>query len=70
MKSLDLVLAKYNSDPIFRRWLRLGQWFVNRYIKKPWPELFYEEDTQKAIEMISQYLIDHQYVDDLPPEVR
>ena len=49
--------------------LRLGQQFVNLYIKEPWPELFYEEDNYKAIEMISQWLKDNQYWEKEPPRV-
>lgn len=33
---------------------RFGQFYYNRYIHdgQPWPELFYETDNAKAIEMI------------------
>jgi hypothetical protein len=45
---------------------RLGQFFVNRYYKNPWPELFYEVDEHKAELMIKDYLLDVQWVEDLP----
>lgn len=37
--------------------LRLGQHFCNEYIKCPWPELYYCEDTEKSISMIVEYLV-------------
>ena len=35
---------------------RFGQFYYNRYIHdgKPWPELFYETDAAKCIEMICE----------------
>jgi hypothetical protein len=55
----------------FHKWnigadLRLGQHFVNLYIKKPWPELYHERDDAKAQEMIYQYLVDHRYYPNMP----
>jgi hypothetical protein len=49
--------------------LRLGQFFVSRYIKSTWPELFYETDNFKAMQTINQWLTDHHYVDELPQPV-
>lgn len=46
---------------------RLGQRFVNIFIKKPWPELFHETSERKALETINQWLTHHQYYDMLPP---
>lgn len=46
--------------------LRYGQFFVGRFIKKPWPELFYETDNIKASIMINKWLKDNQYTDKLP----
>lgn len=48
---------------------RLGQAFVNQFIRHPWPELFYEEDEQKALNMIKQWLQNHCYFDTMPPQV-
>lgn len=45
---------------------RLGQRFVNFYHCGNWPELFYMVDDGKAIPMIEQWLIDNQYIDELP----
>jgi len=49
---------------------RLGQRFVNMFIRGPWPELFYERDDVKAGEMILSWLNDHQYEEDLPHYAR
>lgn len=48
--------------------LRLGQRFVNMYIKNTWSELFYADD-EKASYLIAQWLNDHQYYDELPQEL-
>lgn len=45
---------------------RLGQRFVNRYIKSSWSELFYEENEQVARILIASWLADHQYLSSLP----
>lgn len=62
------------SDQIYEEWNslkprqeRLGQYFINRYINKSWPELFYEEDTQKAYETIHHWLEDNHYWYSPPP---
>ena len=60
-KLLEQHGAKKDADH-----LRLGQRFVNTYIKGSWPELYYEADDAKAAEMIEQWLHDHQYNDHLP----
>lgn len=41
--------------------LRLGQRFVNNYIKHVWPELYYMEDDAKAEGIIIQWMNDHSY---------
>ena len=46
---------------------RYGQFFVNRFISTSWPELFYTEDREEAQGMIMQWLVDHSYMDCLPP---
>lgn len=51
-------------------YLRLGQFFVNQFIKESWPGLYYMNDRDKEREMITQWLIDHQYFYSLPPLVR
>lgn len=40
--------------------LRLGQRFVSMFIKKEWPDLFYEEDDNKSLQMIRDYMEDIQ----------
>jgi len=46
--------------------LRLGQRFVNRYIKEPWPELFHERNDRVAAAVIDKWLTDHHYIHELP----
>jgi hypothetical protein len=47
--------------------LRLGQHFCNLFIKSPWPELYNEEDLARSTSLITQWLEDNQYYDELPP---
>lgn len=47
---------------------RLGQRFVNTYIKGLWPELFYADDGVAAI-LIWDWLVDNHYTHCLPPEI-
>jgi hypothetical protein len=49
--------------------LRPGQFFVGRYIKSTWPELFYERDENKAFKTIKEWLVQHQYEKELPQAV-
>lgn len=49
--------------------LRMGQRFVNMYVKAPWPELFYTTDQFEAVNLIHDYLTRHQYHDTLPPRI-
>lgn len=46
--------------------LRLGQFFVSRYIKGTWPELFYERDDKVSMSIIEGWLMDLHYTDTLP----
>lgn len=64
MKTLNRI-----QTAIAARSVRLGQYFCNTYIKGSWPELFYEEDEEKAAEIIRTWLVDHQYTDTMPPKV-
>jgi len=50
--------------------LRLGQRFVNMYIKNSWPRLFYCEDVSLSYKMIKKWLNDHQYYTELPHEIK
>ncbi|MBV5347718.1 hypothetical protein JZU46_05840 [bacterium] len=47
--------------------LRVGQYFVGKYIKKEWPTLFYLRIDDIAWEIIEKWLQDNQYVNVLPP---
>lgn len=49
--------------------LRLGQRFVNIYVKSGWPELFYEESDKKSLEIISDYLTRYQYHGKMPTPI-
>lgn len=63
-----LSYTKYKQDPESKH-LRYGQWFINNYIPAcTWPELFYCEDDKKADAMISQWLNDHHYFNEMPPK--
>jgi hypothetical protein len=44
---------------------RLGQRFVNMYIKDPWPELFYAPDIDATI-LIHEWLTNNSYLEELP----
>lgn len=48
---------------------RLGQAFVNDFIRNPWPQLYYCTDNEKAGRMIYLYLSDHCYWPEMPPKV-
>lgn len=65
MNSLSNFLTAHNLEAPFDD-QRMGQRFVNLYIKNPWPELFHETCDEKCVVMISQWLIDHQYTEKLP----
>jgi len=49
--------------------MRLGQAFCNDFIYKPFPELYYEKDEQKAVDTISKWLYDHNYLTTLPRKI-
>lgn len=46
----------YNYDG-FLEGERLGQAFCNDFIKASWPELYYQEDYEKAMAMIVEWLV-------------
>lgn len=48
---------------------RLGQRFCNEYIKYPWPELFYEKDYEKAVALITEYLVKLHYYPMVPNKI-
>ena len=64
MPSIQILLGLYAKEG--KKHLRLGQYFVGKYIKYSWPELFYEKDYEKALNMIAVYLYHLQYIDELP----
>ena len=68
MKSVQILTGLYEKEG--KPHLRLGQYFVNNYIKYSWPELYYEKDNKKALETISTYLYYLQYINELPTKVK
>lgn len=63
----NAALEKY-IDQHYRKkdGIRLGQRFVNDYIKGRWPELFYCNDDAASECMIRKYLYDLCYFDTMP----
>lgn len=49
---------------------RLGQFFCNYFVKESMPDLYHQQDKEKAKEVIREYLLRHQYFDKAPPRVR
>lgn len=55
---------------------RFGQWFISHYIKEYdvndswWQLLWNTPSIEVAGQMITNWCIDNQYVDSLPPRVR
>ncbi len=49
--------------------LRLGQRFVTRYIRSPWPGLFYLTDESLARQMIKEWLEQYHYWPDMPTPI-
>lgn len=68
LPSVAILLNEYEKEG--KPHLRLGQYFVGKYIKYSWPELFYETDQNKSIKAISTYLEHLQYVNELPKKLR
>ena len=66
MNSLSLLVKEWQEES---REERLGQYFCNRYIKKPWPELFYCNSFSRALAIISKWLEDNHYTDVLPDRI-
>ena len=66
MQSLKQLWMEYQKADTGER---LGQYFVNRYIKKPWPELFYCDSDVVAYVEITDWLRDNQYLDGLPQKI-
>lgn len=66
MKSFDKLLIKYSIE---NRSERLGQFFVNRYCKTGWTDLFYMTDHEFATIMIKDWLEDHNYEEELPQQI-
>ena len=50
--------------PLFKNIVRLL--IINKYVKGQWPELFYCEDEDKCVDMVTQYLYDNCNTDELP----
>ena len=50
---------------------RLGQAFVNDFVKEPFPELYYTEDNDHALRLIEEWLLryDYNYVN-MPQKIK
>lgn len=48
---------------------RLGQAFVNDFVKTQWQELYYEDDEKKALDMIMMLLVSCHYYPNTPHRV-
>lgn len=49
----DALIQYYKNDA--EKHQRFGQYFVNYFLPReytPWPELFYEKDTRKAVDLL------------------
>ena len=68
MKTIEKLLQNYYAGG-HNKHERFGQYFVNRYISQPWPELFHERDVVKAVRVVEQWLIDFSYVNRMPKQV-
>ena len=75
MINYDLMAAATNAERIKELWKkeksgeRLGQWFMNKYAPKLTPGIFFEEDTKKSLDHITDYLYHCHYLYELPPLV-
>lgn len=45
---------------------RVGEAFVNDFVSTQWQELYYEENHQKALAMIVDFLVSCHYYPDMP----
>ena len=53
--ALSMLVSEYKSDPKSDH-LRLGQWFVNKYMPDSMDgRLYVENDTDKTLRMLSVY---------------
>ena len=66
IKSLALFLKIHKEA---KDKLRLGQRFCNMFIKEPMPELYYEENDDRAERIIYTYLFNLCYINELPQRV-
>lgn len=64
---VEFCKVYFNSPE--REHLRMGQFFVGRYFRGNWAELFYQEDDEVACEMIQQFLIDNGFIEEMPPVI-
>lgn len=49
-----------------RKTERLGQAFINDFVRDPWPELYYQQHEHLADLMIREYLMDLCYYPNVP----
>ncbi len=57
--NLSAHLLNYHDK--YKKNLRLGQWFCNYHVPAcdlPWPELYYQTDYNKCLDIITKYITD------------
>lgn len=64
MDSLEQLKKDYEKEG--KPHLRVGQYFICKYIATFWPELFYAESKDKCWKIIETWLKNHQYNNNLP----
>lgn len=69
--TISILLNDYENSRAENPDLRLGQYFINKYIKdgSTVPAELWQADLETAQEIISKILRDWQYLDDTPMEV-
>lgn len=71
MSPINQLVRDFKEDTkLNRTHERLGQYFVNRYIKSSWPELFNERNDDVSIEIIKVWLEEHNYFTELPQLIK
>lgn len=69
MKSIEDLKEEYAQSLQFDHSIRFGQYFCNNYLNQPYPVLYYETDFERALNKINDWLILHNYQDELPQKI-
>lgn len=65
--NLQAWLYDFNNNHKFS--VRLGQHFCNEFIRESWPELYYEEDYNKSMDLIVDFLVHCHVYPSLPNKI-